>query len=160
MSFSKFTCIILVKVLWLTFKWIKLEALTQKWHSLRNTKNKYNFIISFYHDYKQLCSDILQTFMHWNCSVALFDKRVLFTYFDPKQSQSSSKSHPMLLNNVAGRVEQIITGTHKLPYFKHEITLGGLYICKRGVVLFFLFCFANVFYMFQACVAHDHAYVL
>ncbi|GBO09672.1 hypothetical protein AVEN_31530-1 [Araneus ventricosus] len=47
-------------------------------------------------------------------------------------SQPPSENHPGNENSVAERVGAIATGNDKLPYFKYEVTLQGLYICKRG----------------------------
>ncbi|GBM63793.1 Transposable element Tcb2 transposase [Araneus ventricosus] len=46
--------------------------------------------------------------------------------------RNPSENHPGNENSVAQRVEPIATGNDKLPYFKYEVTLQGLYICKRG----------------------------
>ncbi|GBN85247.1 hypothetical protein AVEN_166061-1 [Araneus ventricosus] len=43
-------------------------------------------------------------------------------------SQPPSENHPGNENSVAERVGPIATGNDKLPYFKHEVTLQGLYI--------------------------------
>ncbi|GBM71614.1 hypothetical protein AVEN_259473-1 [Araneus ventricosus] len=47
-------------------------------------------------------------------------------------SQPPSENHPGNENSVAERLGPIATGNDKLPYFKYEVTLQGLYICKRG----------------------------
>ncbi|GBN69292.1 hypothetical protein AVEN_35980-1 [Araneus ventricosus] len=48
------------------------------------------------------------------------------------QLQPPSENHSGNVNSVAERVGPIATGNDKLPYFKYEVTLQGLYICKRG----------------------------
>ncbi|GBN24333.1 hypothetical protein AVEN_33968-1 [Araneus ventricosus] len=44
------------------------------------------------------------------------------------QLATPSENHPGNENSVAERVEPIVTGNDKLPYFKYEDTLQGLYI--------------------------------
>ncbi|GBO21647.1 hypothetical protein AVEN_201799-1 [Araneus ventricosus] len=44
-----------------------------------------------------------------------------------------SENHPGNENSVAERVGPIATGNDKLPYFKYEVTLQGLYIWKSIV---------------------------
>ncbi|GBM19243.1 Chorion peroxidase [Araneus ventricosus] len=46
------------------------------------------------------------------------------------QLATPSKNHPGNENSVAERVGPISTGNDKLPYFKFEVTLQDLYICK------------------------------
>ncbi|GBN98117.1 Transposable element Tcb2 transposase [Araneus ventricosus] len=43
-----------------------------------------------------------------------------------------SENHPGNENSAAERVGPFATGNDKLPYFKYEVTLQGLYVCKRG----------------------------
>ncbi|GBM97580.1 hypothetical protein AVEN_249283-1 [Araneus ventricosus] len=43
-----------------------------------------------------------------------------------------SENHPGNENSIAERVGPIATGNDKLPYFKYEVMLQDLYICKRG----------------------------
>ncbi|GBM69720.1 hypothetical protein AVEN_16636-1, partial [Araneus ventricosus] len=44
------------------------------------------------------------------------------------QLATPSKNHQGNENSVAERVGPIATGNDKLPYFKYEVTLQGLYI--------------------------------
>ncbi|GFV07666.1 DDE_3 domain-containing protein [Trichonephila clavipes] len=46
-------------------------------------------------------------------------------------TQRPSENHPGNENSVAERVGRISTRTGKLPHFKNDITLRGLYSCKR-----------------------------
>ncbi|GFU55432.1 uncharacterized protein TNCV_2550201 [Trichonephila clavipes] len=60
-------------------------------------------------------------------------------------SQPSSDSHPGNENSVA-EWDQLPPRRDKLPYFKHDITLRGLYNCKRGpyrLLTHFLCLFCN-----------------
>ncbi|GBN51080.1 hypothetical protein AVEN_193828-1 [Araneus ventricosus] len=48
------------------------------------------------------------------------------------QLATPSENHPGNENSVAERVGPIATGNNKLPYFKYEVTLQGLYISISG----------------------------